>query len=120
MQVRRITHCGRRVSINEQFVLRRFAHLEGYRWVEQRGEGEEFPRTTSPPSTLGATPPTPTIYPVPPEWAPTNLGDQHIGRPFQGDPAVGESGPERRPDHICSITHLTDPHKTQKTRKKQR
>jgi len=112
VQVRRITHCGRRVSINEQFVLRRYTHLKGYRGIEQRVEGELFPYTTSPLPTPGAAAPVPTIYPMSSQRAPTNLGGQPIGRPLHEDPTstggsthpgAGKHGTERRPGHIYSI-----------------
>ena len=92
IEVRRILCCGRWVSINDQFVLCRYTnHLKGYRGMEQRGEGELSPRTTSPPALGAAAPPIPTIYPMPPQWTPTNFGVQPIGRPFQDD-LISERG----------------------------
>ena len=104
MQVRRTRHCGGRVSINEQLVLRRYTHLKGYRGLEQRGEGEPFPMnapdhglfqtsqinpTISPLSTLGAmSSPTPTVCLMPSQHTSTNFGDLPIGWPLQDGPMI--------------------------------
>lgn len=128
MEVRRVVFCGRWVSINEQFVLRRYTHVKGDRGMDQRGEGELFPHTTSPLPTLGAAPPAHTAHPMSSQWVPANLGNQPIGRCFQGGPTgergsthlgIGKHRPKRCPGSYLSNC-LTAIHTKPRSREKSR
>ena len=89
-----------RVSIYEQFVLRRYTHLKGYGGLERRGGGDLPPICTpdrgplqTPFPTLGMmSPPAPAICPTPPQGVPIDFCDLSIGRPFGDGPMSMRGG----------------------------
>lgn len=102
MQVRQVVGCGRRVSINQQFVPYQYAaHLKRYRGLEERRDGGHFPLRTLDQGLLQAssdTPPlltsdatlepAPIIDPIAPQFAQINFRGPPVGRPPQDDPMI--------------------------------
>ena len=100
MQVRRIISCGRRVSINQQFVPYQYAaHLKRYRGPEERGDERLFPFHTLDQGLLQVSPTIPplltpdaTLEPIPivrsiaPRLTQTNSWGPPVGWPPQDGP----------------------------------